>query len=85
MPTITIKELHERTGAWVRKAGATTLQVTDHGKLVAVISAPSAVPAKPPRKRVLLKEYQAYLKTAATSRAGASSALDDLDAVRGDR
>ncbi|MFA6959553.1 MAG: hypothetical protein WC205_02245 [Opitutaceae bacterium] len=84
MPTITIKELHERTGAWVRKAGVTPLQITDHGKLIAVISAPNALPGKSPRKRVLLKDYQDYLKSAKPPAAG-KSLLDDLDAVRGDR
>ncbi len=84
MPTITIKELHERTGAWVRKAGTAPLQVTDHGKLIAVISAPDAVPKKSPRKRVLLKDYQDYLKSAKPPGPGKSSS-DDLDAVRGDR
>jgi len=84
MPTITIKELHARTGAWVRKAGTAPLQVTDNGKLVAVISAPDAAPVKSPRKRVLLKEYQAYLKSAGAVRPGTSSG-DDLDAIRGNR
>lgn len=38
MPTITIKELHARTGEWVRKAGEKgEITVTDRGHPVAVI------------------------------------------------
>ena len=85
MPTITIKELHARTGAWVRKAGTAPLQVTDHGKLIAAISATESVPAKTPCKRVLLKEYQAYLESAAEVPRPGTSTSDDLDAIRVDR
>ena len=38
MTTITIKELHARTGEWVRKAGqAGEITVTDRGHPIAVI------------------------------------------------
>ena len=38
MTTITIKELHARTGEWVRKAGQTgEITVTDRGHPIAVI------------------------------------------------
>ena len=43
MTTITIKELHARTGEWVRKAGQTgEITVTDRGHPIAVIQ-PMAV------------------------------------------
>jgi prevent-host-death family protein len=38
MKTITIRELHERTGEWVREARRYgQITVTDHGKIVAKI------------------------------------------------
>ncbi len=47
MTTITIKELHARTGEWVRKAGQTgDITVTDRGHPIAVIQ---PVPANPVR------------------------------------
>ena len=52
MKTISIRELHERTGAWVRKAvelGAIT--VTERGKPLVRLEAIPAVPANPFRER----------------------------------
>lgn len=46
MPTISIRELHEATGRWVRRASAGEIQVTERGRLVAKI-----VPAAPPPAR----------------------------------
>lgn len=42
MATITIKELHAKTGEEVRKAGKSRkpVAVTDRGKLIAVLTAP---------------------------------------------
>lgn len=38
MKTITLRELHEKTGAWVRQSRKYgELQVTDHGRVVARI------------------------------------------------
>ena len=46
MTTITIKELHARTGEWVRKAGQTgEITVTDRGHPIAVIQPVSMSPA----------------------------------------
>jgi len=47
MKTITIRELHEATGQWVRRARAGEVYVTDRGRLVAKIVAASPLPAKP--------------------------------------
>lgn len=43
MKTITIRELHQETGRWVRQASAGEVLVTERGKLIAKI-----VPAAPP-------------------------------------
>ena len=44
MNTITIRELHDATGRWVRRATALgEIQVTEHGRIVAKL-----VPAAPP-------------------------------------
>ena len=46
MTTITIKELHARTGEWVRKAGQTgEITVTDRGHPIAVIQPVSVSPS----------------------------------------
>ena len=47
MKTITIRELHENTGQWVRKASAAEVYVTERGRLVAKIVAAAPPPAKP--------------------------------------
>ena len=79
--SLTIKELHARTGALVRKAGASrkSVQITDRGQLVAVLASPKSLKA-PVRERVLLPGYAKYLSTLPTS-----DVLLDLDAVRGER
>ena len=41
MKTISIRELHARTGAIIREAAVRPLQVSDRGRVVAVIQAPS--------------------------------------------
>jgi antitoxin (DNA-binding transcriptional repressor) of toxin-antitoxin stability system len=47
MKTITIRELHQATGRWVRRARAGELYVTERGQLIAKIVPASPVPAKP--------------------------------------
>ena len=47
MKTITIRELHENTGQWVRKASAGEVYVTERGRLVAKIVPAAPPPAKP--------------------------------------
>ncbi len=47
MKTITIRELHEQTGRWVRQASGGEVYVTERGRLVAKIVAASPLPAKP--------------------------------------
>jgi antitoxin (DNA-binding transcriptional repressor) of toxin-antitoxin stability system len=81
MQSITIKELHQTTGEWVRLAGKSRapVLVTDHGKPVAVLANPSLLKPKR-RKRVLLPEFKALM-----AKPPGNDMLDDLDAVRGDR
>jgi antitoxin (DNA-binding transcriptional repressor) of toxin-antitoxin stability system len=47
MKTISIRELHEATGRWVRRAQAGEVYVTERGRLVAKIVPASPLPAKP--------------------------------------
>ena len=47
MKTITIRELHQATGRWVRSARAGDVYVTERGRLVAKIVPASPLPAKP--------------------------------------
>ena len=79
--SITIKELHARTGEYVRRAGRsrTPLAVTDRGKVVAALVQPN-LPPKVRRRRTLLPVYTAFL-----TRRRSSDVLRALDAVRSDR
>ena len=47
MKTITIRELHQATGQWVRRARAGEVYVTERGRLVAKIVPASPLAAKP--------------------------------------
>lgn len=80
---ITIKELHAKTGAYVRQAGRgrTPLPVTDRGKVVAALVPPNLSTMRRRRQRTLLPAYVAFLK----KRRKASDVQKALDAVRGDR
>lgn len=78
---LTVKQLHDDTGASVRRAGAARrpVPITDRGQLVAVLANPALVrPVS--RKRILLPEYEALM---------AQPAADDiqraLDEIRGER
>jgi len=79
--SITIKELHARTGAYVRQAGRARapLRVTDRGKVVAAL-VPLNLPPTRRRRRTILREYAAFL-----ARRQSSDVVRDLDAVRRDR
>ena len=81
--SISIRELHEKTGELVRRAGAShkPLPVTDRGEVVAALVAPAAVPLRKRPKRVILPEYRKLILE--TPQKG--DVLIDLDAVRGDR
>ena len=79
--SISIKQLHQTTGEYVRQAAQSSapIQVTDRGKPVAVLASPALL-APRRRRRTLLAEYKALL-----SRKSSGSVLADLGAIRGDR
>jgi antitoxin (DNA-binding transcriptional repressor) of toxin-antitoxin stability system len=55
MKSISIRELHQQTGKFVREAAHQTIFVTDRGRQVAVLKAPSAAELKGrpfPRRRL---------------------------------
>ena len=47
MKTITIRELHQETGRWVRQASSGEVYVTERGRLIAKIVPAAPPPAKP--------------------------------------
>lgn len=47
MKTITIRELHQATGRWVRQAQSGELYVTERGRLIAKIVPAAPLPAQP--------------------------------------
>jgi prevent-host-death family protein len=81
--SVSIRELHEKTGEIVRRAGAsrTPVLVTDRGEVVAVLVRPDAVPLAKRPKQVLLPEYVRLILNGPKS----DDVLEDLEAVRGDR
>lgn len=80
--TINIRQLHDKTGEHVRAAAQSRapIEVTDRGKVVALLVSPQSVP-KRVRRRRLLAEYADLL--AAPS--GSDTVLEDLRAIRGER
>jgi hypothetical protein len=81
--SVSIRELHEKTGALVRLAGTARMPVpvTDRGEVVAVLVRPDAVPLRKRAKRVLLPEYVRLILKGPLS----DDVLEDLDSVRGER
>ncbi|MCW5549760.1 MAG: hypothetical protein KIT44_12420 [Opitutaceae bacterium] len=78
---VTIKQLHDDTGALVRRAGALKrpVAITDRGQEVAVLVNRSLLrPAI--RKRTVLPEYEAMMAEAPGDTIQAA-----LDEIRGDR
>jgi antitoxin (DNA-binding transcriptional repressor) of toxin-antitoxin stability system len=47
MKTITIRELHQETGRWIRQASSGEVLVNERGRLVAKIVPAAPPPAKP--------------------------------------
>ena len=80
--SVSIRELHEKTGELVRQAGhsRTPMPVTDRGKVVAVLAAPQSV-ARKRLKPVLLAEYLDVI----AQMSGSNDILEALDEVRGER
>ena len=80
-PVLTIKQLHDDTGALVRRAGALKrpVPITDRGQEVAVLANRSLLrPVN--RKRTVLPEYEAMMAEGPGDTIQAA-----LDEIRGDR
>jgi prevent-host-death family protein len=80
--SVSIKELHEKTGELVRQAALakTPVQVTDRGRVVAVIGSPKLLNLAKRPKRELSQEFLAFIKGLPRGDVQA-----DMDAVKGDR
>jgi prevent-host-death family protein len=81
--SITIKELHAKTGEKVREAALSNspVEITDRGKRIALLVSARLVRIKP-RRRTLLPEFKAYLAKPIPK---TDTILKDLEAMRGDR
>lgn len=80
MKSITIRQLHDETGRWVRRAAALGgLHVTERGKTVAQIVPATAAPTTPYfSRRILLPAFKATKFTGgADSTAGISAERDE--------
>ena len=79
--SISIKELHAKTGELVRRASRsrTPVLVTDRGRLVAALIPVQLLPKKR-RTRTLIPEYAALF-----TKSRSDDVLEDLDATRSDR
>lgn len=81
MKTITIRQLHDETGRWVRKAAAVGgMQVTERGRIIARLVPAPDVPATPYfARRILLPAFKAAKLT------GGSDATAGISAERDER
>ncbi len=80
MKTITIRQLHDETGRWVRKAAAVGgVQVTERGRPVARLVPATAAPLTPYfSRRKLLPAFRATQSAGRTdSTAGISAERDE--------
>jgi antitoxin (DNA-binding transcriptional repressor) of toxin-antitoxin stability system len=79
MKTITIRELHQETGRWLRQASSGDVYVTERGKLIAKI-----VPAAPPSPKPYFAKpryTRAFLRHQKSFRGG----TDSTDIISQDR
>ena len=79
--SITIKELHARPGALVRRAATSRspILITDRGNPIAALASLSLIGSKK-RERRLLPEFERMMR-----RKPGADLADDLAAVRGER
>lgn len=80
MKTITIRQLHDETGKWVRRAAALgELQVTERGRPVAKLVPATPVPTIPyfARRKLLPAFKAARLSGGSDSTAGISQERDE--------
>jgi prevent-host-death family protein len=80
--SVSIKELHEKTGELVRQAASAKhpVQVTDRGKVIAIIGSPKLLNSVKRPKRELPPEFLAFIKTLPRGDLQA-----EMDAFKGDR
>lgn len=81
MKVITIRELHEKTGHWVRAAGRyQNLVVTDRGRPIATLGpAPVVAAGNPFRQRRVLPAYAAVQAKLSGGTDSALIVTDDRD------
>jgi antitoxin (DNA-binding transcriptional repressor) of toxin-antitoxin stability system len=79
MKTITIRELHQETGRWVRQASSGEVYVTQRGQLIAKI-----VPAAPPSAKPYFAHPQ-YTQTFLRHRKSLSGGTDATTTIGEDR
>ncbi|MCB1104168.1 MAG: hypothetical protein KDK74_05495 [Cephaloticoccus sp.] len=80
MKSITIRQLHDETGRWVRKAAALgELHVTERGKPVAKLVPATVAPTEPyfARRKLLPAFKAAKLTSGLDSTAGISAERDE--------
>jgi antitoxin (DNA-binding transcriptional repressor) of toxin-antitoxin stability system len=80
MKTITIRQLHDETGRWIRQAVVQgELQVTERGKIVAKLVPASSPPAVPyfARRKLLPSFRSAKLSGGSDSTRGISTERDE--------
>ncbi|WP_078812131.1 hypothetical protein [Prosthecobacter debontii] len=73
MKTVSIRELHDRTGSIVREAALQPVRVTDRGQVIAVLQAPSA----PPQEGVSLPDRESWIAGLPAQKSDAAEILSD--------
>ena len=73
MKTVSIRELHARTGAIVREAAKAPLQITDRGRVLAIIQAPSVAAAN----GVPLPDREAWIAKLPKQKSDAAALIGD--------
>ena len=81
MKSITIRQLHDETGRWVRRAAAAGgIQVTERGRVVASLVPAPATPSTPYfARRQLLPEFKDAVLT------GGTDATETISSERDER
>ena len=79
MKTITIRELHQETGRWVRQASSGEVFVTERGRLIAKI-----VPAAPPPSKPFFADPR-YTRAFLRHRKALRGGIDATEIISQDR
>ena len=73
MKTVSIRDLHARTGALVRQAAKRPLQITDRGRVLAVIQAPNVAA----QQGVPLPEREDWIAKLPRQQSDSASLIDE--------